>query len=171
MHFAVKELASKHGVELSSRSCSGGYLFDGKSVALYCNPDYGQDDFDACRSQKQYIGDFQALHEIAHFVVAEPWQRDLPELGLMVLSGFRPFYPTGGARTYEEFEKVVGGLLDRKDQDFQEACAYFLGLRWCEQYGIEIPSENQLEGSTYFTDDFELGWRAITKVRGIEEVS
>jgi len=159
---SVIELAAKFGCELSPRSCAGGFLWDGKTLAchwqrwsgLVFDFDAGKVatlDFLATPDARLFepklrvipVGDL--LHDVAHHAVAEVWQRDLPEWGLGIVD-FLHYNANGGLHKWDEgYRDTVQmspgapmALLDEPDADHQEHLAYLLGLYFCERLGVEL---------------------------------
>lgn len=91
----VLRLAKILGVKIEDRSVDNSYIFDGKSIATHfyhCHwvgkgkrDAYGFEEEDLVRipgMSPVYLTDHDMLHEVLHFMVAAPEQRDLPEYGL-----------------------------------------------------------------------------------------
>ncbi len=72
--------AAAHGIVIENRSCSGSYIWDGKSIANhYHTYDRLTDD---ASFMKVNFTDWQLSHEIAHWIAAYPQFRHLPEYGM-----------------------------------------------------------------------------------------
>lgn len=151
----VIQLANTYGCKLAPRSCAGGFLYDGKTLACYYQ-DWSQEEVNFCNFGKglratnwkwfddtwKPIAAADILHDIAHHAVAEEWQRDLPEWGLGCAGD--EFGANGGWHTlsHKEQDKWFGqpgpfmSLLDGKDADKQEWMAYLLGTYFCFICGL-----------------------------------
>lgn len=82
---AIRSLADQVGVEIGARCANKSYYFDGKSIADHYFKTTWSDfleDYVIDPSKKVNLLDHDILHEICHFIVAEPIQRNLPEFGL-----------------------------------------------------------------------------------------
>lgn len=135
MNELILSIAWRFGVPLSSRSCTDSYFYDGKTIATTYRKD----------GQLLPIPDFNIIHNIGHWVVAETWHRDLPEFGMCLSFEFGA---TGGLNLDQQ-EQAADGLLDIGEQNHLEAMAYFLGYNLCLLARIPIPSESQVENSFY----------------------
>lgn len=122
MHPKVQEIADHFGVVLSKRwfppssdydSLTQYPAYDGKSIGII-----GANEHDL-------------LHEIGHWVAAEPEQRDLPEFGLGT-----PFYgtPLGCVKNKEDITFPV--VVDFDESETQEYMTQLLCILWGQSYGI-----------------------------------
>lgn len=122
MHPKVQEIANHFGIVLSKRLFSPSMeyddlvrypAYDGKSIAII-----GANDHDL-------------LHEIGHWVAAEPEQRDLPEFGLGT-----PFYgtPVGCVKNKEDI--TFPAVIDFDESEIQEMMTQLLCVLWGQAYGI-----------------------------------
>ncbi len=140
------DLASRHGIPLSDRSCYDGYVWDGLTLALNFHKPTWDEDYERIVSMGDPVpfDDFDLAHEIAHFVVADPVEREFPEWGCMV--GIVGHGATGGlsfgkARTANQvaqMNSLMDGVLTKEEQNFREACADFLAVHWCDQMGVHV---------------------------------
>jgi len=129
MHPAIQMLADKFGVRIAERCASDSWQFDGESIAT---------------THRKYTSiihnsDHDLLHEIAHYAVAAPEQRDLPEYGLAL--AIVPGQCYGHFRNPDgtidgKFSQVAGGLVDDDEQKIQEHMAQLLCVHWGMVYGI-----------------------------------
>lgn len=79
------QLADRVGVRIQDRPINKSYYFDGKSIATHYFKTTWSDDIDDYiidPTKRIDLLDHDILHEICHFIVASPEQRDLPEFGL-----------------------------------------------------------------------------------------
>lgn len=122
MHPKVQEIADHFGVILSHRPFppTQNYddlvrfpMYDGKSIATM-----GANDHDV-------------LHEIGHWVAAEPEQKDLPEFGLGT-----PFYGTPVGCVAHREDTTFPAVVDVEDAEVQEMMSWFLCVLWGQAYGI-----------------------------------
>jgi hypothetical protein len=140
MHPAILEIAAKVGVPITDRPCDDGHVFDGQSIATHYFPmhwvktgkkyKWGYPEEHLVRSGEpaRYLLDHDLLHEIMHFAVALPEQRDLPEFGL----GY----------TGSHCQAFVPEVVDHDEALVQEKAAQFLCCYIGSIYGI---SPNLLE--------------------------
>ena len=185
MHPAIEMLATKYGIKIAERCASDSFVFDGETLATwYCKGGRAfVDPFDGqAYPEGEHIRytDHDLLHEIAHFVVAEPCQKDLPEYGLFVGIG------NEGIRSYAnaEFQKLLPdyqGLVDSKEQDIQEYMVHFLCAYWGQKYGISPKFSSHPESATgasweayllYKTNEYnerfvetEQSWKALFRLQ------
>lgn len=151
----IQQLADRVGVQLSTRSVSGGFKWDGKTIGtqyqdwMYDYDDYGWQKNREDAELLNYIPQFKAelkpmkvddlCHEIAHWVVALPWCRDLPEYGLGIVDdGYSN--ANGGWHLQTDWDEkdyaTQDGLLDEQDRRDQEHLAFALGLHYCHKVGV-----------------------------------
>ena len=103
------------------------------------------------------------MHEIAHYVVARPEQRDLPEYGL-------GYVAAAG-------ENCCVGVVDHNESAIQEHMAQLLCVLWGERYGISpalpdlLPCMSwqqylvfKISESIYHMDSPEYMWEAMIRV-------
>lgn len=100
----VAKIVAKYGILLNPEEYDGTY-FDGKQI--FCGG----------------MSEHDILHEVAHWVVARPEQRDLPEFGL-------------GSLGSDQAPLVV----DPDEADTQEKAACLLSAMWAVHYGILDPT-------------------------------
>ena len=115
----IYQLARKWGTRIYKRSCAGSFSYNGKTIALYS---------DHNKSKQRSTSDI--IHDIAHFVVATPKRRKLPEFGLGTSPDnyTRLTFPADGmnysmAQTEEELASVLGIYWERE-----------IGLDWRQTY-------------------------------------
>lgn len=109
----IRQLARKWGTRIRKRSCID-YAFNGKTIA----------ELDAAEKPKRR-SDSNLIHDIAHFVVADPERRTIPEFGL----GDSP--DTGRFNT-----PMTKGMTPKKAQD-EEELASALGIYWERELGLD----------------------------------
>ena len=130
----VKALADALGCKLVERNASESFVYDGESLALYCQ--YGGDEYNLAPHPRQYATDHDILHELGHLAGAPEEQRDLPEFGLSVgvvvgdALGPRVLY-----RTWKDRLAICDGVvMDKREEDIQEFFAQmfatFFGMVW-----------------------------------------
>jgi hypothetical protein len=112
----IRQLARKWGTKLWKRHCEK-YAFNGKTIA-----EYEDRDFRRQRSESNL------LHDIAHFVVAAPERRSIPEFGL----GDSPDTKVYGT-------SLAKGMTHSKAQD-EEELASALGIYWERELGLDWQS-------------------------------
>ena len=121
MHPKVLALSRHFGVPIKERGCVFHHVFDGKSIATH--------------GSKGEFTDHDLLHEIAHFVVAAPEQRDLPEYGLgyAAIAGELPtvcvVYDYDGPHTPYTYTRDNEGTI-------QEMMVQLLCIKWGMAYDI-----------------------------------
>jgi hypothetical protein len=126
LHPKVVELANQFGVKLANRSCFDSNAFDGETIALAFTKGRWELNEDPAKDvhiqiSSHYFSDHEVLHEIAHFVVAEPEQKDLPEYGLFnILPSTKP-------------NPMV---VDEEESNIQECMAQYLCIKWGTEYNI-----------------------------------
>lgn len=106
MNIKLINYAKVYGVIIEERNATGSYIWNGKTIANHYNK---WNDWDGL-FKKEYFPDEQLAHEIAHWIVAKPWQRELPEYGMNSLTGFG---------CLENFDPV----LSKRDWSMQEKYA------------------------------------------------
>lgn len=74
----VADLLVKYGIPTSSRSCYLSVLWNGRDLALNTT----REDEEGDPLEVVPLSDFDVLHEIAHYVVASPVEREFPEFGM-----------------------------------------------------------------------------------------
>lgn len=109
----IRQLARKWGTRIWKRHCRD-YAFNGKTIAEF------QDEALTKRRTESNL-----IHDIAHFVVAAPERKTLPEFGL----GDSP-------DTYRRSTPLLKGMTYRKAQD-EEELASALGIYWERELGLD----------------------------------
>lgn len=140
MHPFVANLIEKYNIPTSNRSCYLSRIWNGKDLALFYEgfTDEGE-------TPRLYrMEDFDILHEIAHFVVATPVEREFPEYGLETA------YTHGASGRdwsliHSEKERHLAleeakGVLTPRENTFRELTADFLGCYWAREAGIKFPT-------------------------------
>lgn len=125
----IFEFCQKHSIPLSDRSCTDDFLWDGKTIAIYRSDNEVE--------EKLMLDAADILHEVAHFLVASPVEREFPDWGC---DNFGFFGAVGGYTYYKDAEKFVG-VLTKSEQQWREACADFLGCYLCRVFGVPISLE------------------------------
>jgi hypothetical protein len=113
---SVYELAKKIGYSFREEEPVKRYAWDGSSLnLLFMN------------SKGAYVkrSDNQILHELCHWLVAEEWQRSLPEYGLNTDS----FSPPDDADHY--------GPVEYFEQEYQEMACWSLQMRLAKILKLE----------------------------------
>lgn len=151
----IQKLASHYGVTLSSRSVSGDYLWDGKTLGLSYQEwdDEWNDQGENWRSPRFLpelltIPGFDVLHDIAHYVVAPVWARDLPEFGLWVTGEFGA---NGGYHLKRIGAESMDGLFNLDEQNRQEQLAYLMGIYFCMLCDEPVPEDKRFWIPEYAT--------------------
>lgn len=135
----VANLLAKFGIKTSVRSCFCSTLWNGQDLALYTSMET-EDGEEKIIPLKP----FDIMHEIAHWVVADPVEREFPEFGLPT-----PYINGASGRdwsilTPREWEialKETHGVLTHEEAEFREYCADFLGCFWFVDSGEAIPDD------------------------------
>jgi len=122
----IRQLAQKYGVKLAKRAARKGYVFDGKTIALY---DYN--------TVARY--DTHVIHDIAHYVVASRRRRKLPEFGL------------GSSPDITRFRGKL--VVSPKFAQKEEALASALGIYWEREFGMDWKSTFE---DHYWTEDIDI---------------
>ncbi len=131
---AVALIADKLGVQIVDRDATATWQYDGHDTANHHT--------NTCSGAKVNFTEAELLHELAHFAVAEPVQREFPEYGLMMGVGHGGYGPKGG-----EFRDDAGairygvrctteGLVDKSEQNHQEFMVWVLTAHWGIKYQI-----------------------------------
>jgi hypothetical protein len=113
MHPKIMELATQYGVVFSDRDATGDYLYDGKTIAI--------------RNQRGMFLDHDLLHEVVHFIIAAPEQKDLPEYGLGT---------SASNQCSLETPNVVDNDMLGEEASIQESMVQFMCIKWGMQYSI-----------------------------------
>lgn len=116
MNSKVQQIADHFGVKLAYRSARNSHVFDGKSIAT-CG---------GSGVHERQFSDHNLLHEIAHYAVAAPEQRDLPEYGLG--------YAAIAGETY--VPNVVDMSRNVVESTIQEFMVQLLCVLWGRAYDI-----------------------------------
>lgn len=160
---SVRQLAASLGVSLVNRIAQDTYFFDGASIATRGRK-YVNDDITEEFSYK----DHDILHELGHWFIAEECQRDLPEYGLALgiaataygLKGGEFLDMDGNIRPNVP-QSVFEGLVDKEEQDIQEACAQILASHW----GRQLQVSPAMASSNMFTS-----WNQYDKYKSFYEL-
>lgn len=162
---AVATLAKSLGVTLSSRSCSGSFLWDGKTLATHWQRwDNNWSDHiwetehrvaERFLSNLIPIPDDSICHDMGHFLVSHDWCRDLPEFGLNWAVGAVEYGANGGVHLWSKqqytdaqwlkAQSTMDGLLGDEEQNHQEHLAYLLGLVFCLRTGTRLSKATSIE--------------------------
>lgn len=142
MHPALRGLAKELGIPLSSRSCSNGWMWNGRDLAT--NQGAGWEDTEEWDPLRPLPDEWLA-HEIGHWVAAEDYQRDLPEYGLGLVITFM----CQGGLSVQEQEWLVNGVVDEQESLVQECAADILGIFFCSTRGIYLLPAQRWEWSRY----------------------
>lgn len=143
MNQDLKKLFDRHGMPLSQRSCTGDYLWNGESLATRFHIWENK----AANWRKYFpINDFQMCHELAHWLMADADQQNLPEYGMAILGDFG----TTGGFSPEDFDKNRSGFLPEKEQDYLESLSYLLGYEFALACQVPIPYESKFQVSIYY---------------------
>lgn len=141
----VQDLCRHYGFTLAARSCAGGWLWDGQTQACFYQDWMDLDDLnDLPRLPWKIIPACGTLHDLAHFVVAEEWCRDLPEWGLGTVD--TQFGANGGYHLLTSKQQEAASmspenpfqLIPTKTSDQQEHLAYLMGLWFCWKAGEKL---------------------------------
>lgn len=134
MNPVIQDLANYYGVKLSDRVAvntdrgiprnftHADAIYNGKDIATkvrcFCKV-------------KEYL-DHDLLHEIAHYVVADEAQRDLPEYGLgTVIYGHRL-----GEQIMLYEGAAIPSVVNQGESEVQERMAQLLSIVWGERFGL-----------------------------------
>jgi hypothetical protein len=159
MHPIIIPLAKHFGTKIENRNCFENHIYDGKTIAM----------FGSKGGKPLVFSDHDLLHEIAHFAVAAPEQRDLPEYGV--------------GNAYQAGEIYTPSVVDSKkidptfyeDSDFQcedfgeegqtqEAMVQFLCAKWGIHYNVspvlsgEDPEKFPVSSTWESYLDYKLDW-------------
>lgn len=160
MHPGLAEIARHHGIPLGERSCASDHLYNGRDIALY----YQRCSWDDALNDFQPLPDSDMAHELAHWVVALPVEREFPEYGCALhvvgLGSGKPL--PSHLLEREVIESYLSNVLLPEEQEFREFCADFLGVGWCLR--LSIPVEERAHPAYKYRDDPE-AWRAIIWLR------
>ena len=110
----IRQLARKWGTSIRKRTCWDGYAFNGKTIAEY--------EDEAMRKRRS---ESNLIHDIAHFVVADPERKTVIEFGLGDSPDTRK-YNTPRAK----------GMTGNKAQT-EEELASALGIYWERELGMD----------------------------------
>ena len=129
MHPVIQQLAQRYGIVLEDRCCGGHDLkqpvWNGKTLATK----HLQAKYDSITDQYQFsevpLSDHDFLHEIGHWVVAAPEQKDLPEYGLGAVA----------FSTYH-FAHECPEVVDHKEATIQEFLTQLLCVYWGKKYNL-----------------------------------
>jgi hypothetical protein len=132
MHPVILALAKHFGTKIENRNCFENHIFDGKSIAMFGSIWFQDGDGECVRKPIEF-SDHDLLHEICHFVVAAPEQRDLPEYGVG-----NP-HECGEVNTpavVGEWRDEDWGFNWNNEGQIQEGMAQFLSVLWGTHYDI-----------------------------------
>lgn len=181
LHPQLQTIVERFGIPISNRSCHNGYMWDGKTLATYYQKETWDENFNTLLSLSEPIpiGDAWIAHELAHWVVASPTEREFPEYGCTI--GVVPFGASGGLRwdnikwgsaQWKTQESLQEGVLTRKEQNFRECCADLLGTYWCDCFEIPVKDDERpinkiIASITDFNSAYSIeeGWQAIIWLR------
>ncbi len=178
MHAELLKFAAHYGVPLSDRSCYRSFMWDGKTLATHRQTETWDDvgDKPTAISDPIPIDDFTMAHEIAHWVVADPVEREFPEWASAI--GIVDGYANGGLsldqfKTWEQFSMAFDGPLSKEEQNHRELCADFLAVSWCDRLGIPVKDEwrpinkviDSLAKESAGGYSIENGWKALIWLR------
>lgn len=164
MHSKVLELAKHFGVAFADRNACENHIFDGKTIAIRGgwpdvideNCDCVYQDYDGPERKPRIFSDHDLLHEVAHYAVAFPEQRDLPEYGLESVSIAGEDYVPN---VVDNIDYSMGYPPEATTQEFM---AQMLCMIWGKAYGINVA----LSG----TDNVYANWNAYEAFK-FKEVS
>lgn len=140
----TKSFIEAHGMPMSDRCVFDNFIWDGSTLGTVGCAEYDADGEQMLACEK--ISSSLALHELGHWLIAEPWQRELPEYGM----AFFPIF--GGNRLPDQYQGWVqkldwerqnafwGGLMDKAEQEYQEHLADLLSCQF--ELELEIPDED-----------------------------
>lgn len=141
----IIEFVRSRGMPISmERNAAFSFVWNGRDLALYSFAP-AEDGFP---SQIKIMEDWELLHELAHWLVADEEERAMFEYGCdpvmteYIASGFNDYGTP-----------VSHGVLEPEEQDRREEKAYFLGILLCYQLGVSFPKENHPINSTYAKRD------------------
>jgi hypothetical protein len=143
----VRTIAEILGCPVAERNATDSWDYDGKTIASYCTPNKydlfcEEDGLD--RNKTIRLSPHDIFHEICHWLVADECQRDLPEYGLLIgVTDTQAFGPPGGAQSFRKVNGTLhdsaytyNGVVDRCDQDAQEAACWILEIKLGRKFGI-----------------------------------
>lgn len=174
MNENLRQLAERIGMPISDRCSYNAHMWDGKTLAsFFQNEIWNEDCTSFTVEPPQPFDDFKFAHEIAHWIVADPVEREFPEFGCAweidhrANGGFNWDNLVWGSKEWLNQQSIQSGVLTDEEQDFREACADFLGVYWCDQFGIPVDPRARPVFKYGVGDfaNFETGWRAIVWLR------
>jgi hypothetical protein len=151
MNTDVVVLAALYGVPLSERSVAGNYQWDGQTLGTRWQRWAADCKCGRCRGLPELsfcpvllnIRDHDIVHDIAHHIVAEPWQRDLPEWGLGMAAdyGANGGYHLLADKAGSAMLALADGLWgdDNREPDRQESVANLVGYILMQRIGVKPP--------------------------------
>ena len=158
-------LAERAGTKIEERDTTDGHVFDGATIGTYYYKLVYDHKTDSVTPTGQSIRltDHALLHEIAHFMVAAPEQRDLPEFGL----GYVAIYS----------QEVTPAVVDYEESELQELATQLLCMFFGSRIGIspELPDMSceswedywdlkKLEGTGFGRDAIDRALTAINQL-------
>lgn len=155
MDTRILSLFSRYGMPVSERSVIDDFLWNGENLGLRRGANYS-DEKDMYLSTR-YIDGWQIVHELAHWLIAEEWQRSLPEFGMDIV----PLVSNGVPRyihrwllrqPWEEREKFFDGLLPKEEQETQERLADLLSCQFELEVGFELFLNQGKIGARHYLD-------------------
>lgn len=178
----LQTIAARYGVPLSLRSASGGYMWNGKDLAIHyqrwsddclcanCIDAAQQLPLEPFRAwttpvlcpKMHRIADHDLIHDIGHFIVAPEWARDLPEWGLgtaateyNVNGGYHLMV---GKYSDTSLEYIFDGLFPEEEANRQEAIANLIGYILMQDCGIKPPVSYRKTWVEYYRAGNERQW-------------
>lgn len=153
MHPIIQKVADILGIALADRNANDSWVWDGQTLATWSK----YSSYDGIEERKRDFTDTWLLHEMGHWIVAKPWQRDLPEYGLAwgvapnasEAYGPKDHYKNADGSLNDAAMTLAGGLI--LDKEEENNCEYFadwfviltndrLGLAWPAGYW-SLPDE------------------------------
>lgn len=136
---SVLEVFEKYKCPISKRSCTYSYVWNGKSLATTWSEtfrsSYQQGKGWGNHSISSPVAEHFLLFQLGHFLVAEDWQRDLPEFGMPL---YLQYKCTGGMSVKDQ-QMMRKGMMDKSDQDVKRFQAFLLGYEFCLMADVNIP--------------------------------
>lgn len=131
MHSSVKALFEKYQIPVSDRVCGGEPIlqpvWNGMDLALFwCKTKWNRETDVIDSTEYIPLSDHDLLHEIAHWVVAAPEQRDLPEYGLGAVA----------YNTYHIGEVKLPDVVGSDEGSIQERLCWFVCCYWGMKHHI-----------------------------------
>jgi hypothetical protein len=176
VHKIVMALANHYGIALSERACGGDDLnqpvWNGHNLAtLHCLAEY-DDDEQIINREYRDLSDHDLLHEIGHWIIAAPEQRDLPEYGLGAL-----------AFTTYHFYHSCPEVVDHREAQVQEMMTQLFSVWMGERHGVSVFMSDYVQWSQSLTwesyleykikehielDRAEMFWEALIRFKSLQ---